>query len=433
MSKLLIDLRSSFWFVPALIVLAAGALAVFAIELDGAIGSEALARYPKLFGAGAEGTRQLLSAIASSTITVAGVVFSITIVALSLTSGQYSPRVLRSFMQDRINQHVLGVFLGIYVYCLLVLRTIRGGENEFVPGISVIVAIASALAGIAFLILFIHHISTSIQATEIMARVAGDTMSAIATQFARRDAGGDDELQASSADRPDWFSVGAANTGYIQSVNHDRLLEYARENACAVRMERTAGDFVVKGETVLTVNGDAPDEAAASRLNSAYAVNTYRDVTQDPAFGVQQLVEIALKALSPGINDTATARTSLDYIAAILIELTRHRIRDVEQIGGGEQGVLVIVRGRAVAFFVEQAFDAIRRNAATNVDMLLHTLCTIERVAAAAPEREWRDALSQQLGIIRDTIERGDYVLADRSKLIQAVERVARTLSPRKG
>ena len=249
MSKLLIDLRSSFWFVPALIVLAAGALALGAIELDGAIGGEALARYPRLFGAGAEGTRQLLSAIASSTITVAGVVFSITIVALSLTSGQYSPRVLRSFMQDRINQHVLGVFLGIYVYCLLVLRTIRGGENEFVPGISVIVAIASALAGIAFLILFIHHISTSIQATEIMARVAGDTMSAIATQFARSDAGEDDDLQAPSVERPGWMSVGAANTGYIQSVNHDRLLDYARENACAVAMGRPAGDLVVKSAT----------------------------------------------------------------------------------------------------------------------------------------------------------------------------------------
>ena len=430
MTKLLIDLRFSFWFVPALIVLVAAALAVLAIELDAAIGGEALARYPRLFGAGAEGTRQLLSAIASSTITVAGVVFSITIVALSLTSGQYSPRVLRSFMQDRINQHVLGVFLGIYVYCLLVLRTIRGGENEFVPGISVVVAIASALAGIAFLILFFHHISTTIQATEIMARVADDTISAIAAQFTRSDADEDGALQATSGEKTDWLSVGAANTGYIQSVNRDPLLEYAREHSCVVRMERTAGDFVVKGETVLAVTGGAADDTAARRLNSAYAVNTYRDVRQDPVFGVQQLVEIALKALSPGINDTATARTSLDYIAAILIELTKYRVREVKQIGDGEGGVLVIVRGRSVAFFVEQAFDAVRRDAARNVDMLLHTLGTIERVAVAAHASEWRDALSQQLAIIRDTIERNDYVLADRLKLTQAVERVTHALSP---
>lgn len=429
MTKLLIDLRSSFWFVPALLVFAAIALAVAAVELDSALGGEALARFPKLFGAGAEGTRQLLATIAGSTITVAGVVFSITIVALSLTSGQYSPRVLRSFMQDRINQLVLGVFLGIYVYCLLVLRTIRGGEDAFVPGISVIVAIGSALAGIAFLILFIHHISTAIQAAEIAARVARDTVSAIEAQLPLRNAEDDGGTEPPACEGATWSTVAAAHTGYIQSVNHGPLLEYARSNACMVRMERPAGDFVVSGETVLSVTGAVPDEAAAERLSAAYAVNTYRDVTQDPAFGVQQLVDIALKALSPGVNDTATARISLDYVAAILIELTKRRLRQVELLGDGKGGVLVIVRAHAVTFFVEQAFDAVRRNAATNVDMLLHTLRTLERVAISTQAAEWRQALSQQLAIISDTIERGQYVLADRLKLTQAAERVMQALA----
>lgn len=428
MSKLLTDLRSSFWFVPALLVLGAMVLAVAALELDSAVGAEALARYPKLFGAGAEGTRELLSAIASSTITVAGVVFSITIVALSLTSAQYSSRVLRSFMQDRINQTVLGVFLGIYVYCLLVLRTIQGGDEAFVPGISVIVGIASALGGIAFLILFIHHISTSIQATEITARVAGDTIVAIERQFERLDAEEGDPEPPPCKD-PRWSAVEASRTGYIQSVNHSALLDYARRRACVVRMVHTPGDFVVQGETLLSITGDAPDDAAVATLNSAFAVNTYRDVTQDPAFGLQQLVEIALKALSPGVNDTATARTSLDYVVAILIELTKYRIEEVRRVGDGDGGLLVMLLARPVAFFVEQAFDPVRRNAAANVDMLLHTLRAIERVAHATRASEWSHALSQQLAAMRESIERGEYVLADRRKLAQAADRAMRALS----
>jgi len=266
---------------------------------------------------------------------VAGVVFSITIVALSLTSAQYSPRVLRSFMQDRINQIVLGVFLGIYVYCLLVLRTIQGGDDGFVPAIAVTVGIGLALGGIAFLILFIHHISTSIQATE--ARVADDTILAIKQQFKRLDAQ-EGDTQPPPCDDPRWRAVVASRTGYIQSVNHDVLLDCARSKACVVRMARTAGDFVVQGETLLSVTGDQPDDAAVASLNSAFAVNTYRDVKQDAAFGLQQLVEIALKALSPGVNDTATAGTSLDYVVAILIELTKYRVKEVQNLSDALSG-----------------------------------------------------------------------------------------------
>ena len=430
MSKLITDLRSSFWFVPALVVLAAAALAVLAIELDGTVGSEALARYPRLFGAGAEGTRQLLSAIAGSTITVAGVVFSITIVALSLTSAQYSPRVLRSFMRDRTNQLVLGVFLGIYVYCLLVLRTVRGGENEFVPGISVLLAIALALVGVAFLILFIHHISTSIQATEITARVARDTIAAIEALFPRLDSHEERGTPAAPPENRSWSTVAAAETGYIQSISRAPLLDYARARACVVRMERSAGDFVVKGETLLSVSGDAPDEAAAARLNAAFAVNTYRDVTQDAAFGVQQLVDIALKALSPGVNDTATARTSLDYLTAILMELTRYEVKEEDLVVGDDGRVLLIVRGRSVTFFVDRTFDAIRRDAASNVDMLLHTLRALERVALCARTKQWRAALSHQLSALRDTIEHADYGTTDRLKLAHAAELVLHAVSP---
>jgi hypothetical protein len=175
-------------------------------------------KWPLLFGAGAAGSRGLLTAVASSMITVAGVVFSITIVALSLTSSQYTSRVLRNFMRDRMNQVVLGVFVGIFAYCLVVLRTIRGGdEGAFVPSLAVLGGLALAFVGIAFLIYFIHHISMSIQASSIIAAAAEETIAAVDHLFpkglgdnADEDADGN---PAAALGEQTWFAVAARKTG----------------------------------------------------------------------------------------------------------------------------------------------------------------------------------------------------------------------------
>jgi uncharacterized membrane protein len=180
------QLRSSFWFLPGVIVLAAVLLALFLVQLDLSLQEkQALyAEWPMLLGSGAEGARSLLSTVASSMITVAGVVFSITIVALSLASNQYTSRVLRNFMRDRVNQAVLGLFLGIFAYCLMVLRTIRGAEETiFVPSVAVLFGLLLAFVGIAVLIYFIHHIAMSIQAVNILAEVAVESLSAVEQLF----------------------------------------------------------------------------------------------------------------------------------------------------------------------------------------------------------------------------------------------------------
>ena len=427
MKKLLTDLRSSFWFIPALVVALAAALALGAVELDAAVGDAALAKHPRLFGAGAEGTRQLLSAIASSTITVAGVVFSITIVALSLTAAQYSPRVLRNFMRDRANQLVLGIFVGIYVYCLLVLRTIRGGEDAFVPGISMLGGVGFALIGIGVLIFFIHHIATSIQVSEIAARVARETVAALAEQHGRP--GGQADPQAPALpDQMSWRAVPALATGYIQAFEKGRLLDYARDRRCTVRMERAAGDFVVAGEMLLSVAGADPDEAQVKHLNRASAINTYRDVAQDPAFGVQQLVDIALKALSPGINDTATARNSLDYLTAILFEAARHPQAAEERYSEGGR-LLLVAMNRSFDFYIASTFDPIRRSSVHDVDMMVHSLRALARIARSSRTAACRVPIAKQLDAIEQTIAGGTYAAADKSKLDLAVHEVRNAIA----
>jgi len=187
------NLRSSFWFMPSLIVVDSivGALAL--IEADSIWGEHLRAQWPRLFGVGAEGARQVLSTLAGSMMTVMGITFSMTLLALTLASSQYTSRILRNFMRSRVTQVTLGIFAGIFVYCLIVLRTIHGGEAEFVPSLAVFFAFVMAIGGVGVLIFFIHHIASSIQASSIIASIAHETITAIDRLFPEKLGHGPDE------------------------------------------------------------------------------------------------------------------------------------------------------------------------------------------------------------------------------------------------
>ena len=250
LKRLWSTLRSSFWFVPSLIVAVSIVLAVALIEVDSTGSDQWLARWPRLFGASAEGARGMLSTIAGSMMTVVGVTFSMTLVTLALASSQYTSRILRNFMRDRVTQVVLGIFTGIFTYCLIVLRTIRGGdEGGFVPSLAVSFAVVLAIGGIGVLIFFIHHIAASIQASSIIASVADETMVAVDRLFPEKLGQGptdDDEDQALlPLPERNWQTVPATRNGYIQSVDNATLLRLAREHKTIVRMERGIGEFVV--------------------------------------------------------------------------------------------------------------------------------------------------------------------------------------------
>ena len=223
-------LRASFWFTPTLIVLASMVAAMVLVEVDSWQSAELAQWSPRLFGAGADGSRAMLSAIATSMVTVAGVVFSITIVTLSLTSTQYSPRVLRNFMRDAPTQVVLGVFVGVFAYCLVVLRTIRGGdEGAFIPSLSVLAGMGYAFVGIAVLIFFIHHVARSIQASAILARIAADTAAAIDQLFPQELAGAPPEADGDRTLPGCWQEVRAQRSGYVVTVDSEGLLDPRRK------------------------------------------------------------------------------------------------------------------------------------------------------------------------------------------------------------
>ena len=237
------------------------ALALSAVELDRAVADDWLQRLGWSYSGGAEGASLLLGTVAGSMIAIAGTVFSMTLVALSLASSQLGPRLLRNFMRDTANQVVLGTFVATFVYCLLVLRTIRrADEVAFVPHLSVSIGVLLALVSIAVLIYFIHHVSVSIQADEVVARVGKELEGGIDRLFPSQlgeprseaaTASGEAALPAAFAGeaRP----VGAAEDGYLQRVDADALMALASEEDLVLRLERRPGHYLVKGRAIVMV------------------------------------------------------------------------------------------------------------------------------------------------------------------------------------
>lgn len=389
LGKLAVSLRSSFWFLPACIVLASIALAMALLALDQQLGSRPSDRWPALFAVGADGARELMATIAGSMITVAGVVFSITIVALAQAATQYTSRVLRNFMRDRGNQIVLGVFLGVFAYCLCVMRTINSTDSDtLVPLVAATVGLLLALVAVAFLVYFIHHVAASIQSGEVTRGIAADTLHTIDNVFP--DLLHDDDAPADRDTDRDlhWYPVPAMQMGYIQKVDHDALVDFARKRNVVVRMERSLGDFANPDLPIACIGANhAPDAEVMRCLSQLFAIDTFRTIEQDVAFGIRQLVDVALKALSPAINDTTTAITSLDYLSLILRRLAGRRIQP-RPIRDGDT-LRLLPAGPGFERLLALTFDQILENAHGNTTVLLRILRAIEEAKGGtrSPQR----------------------------------------------
>ena len=425
-------LRSSFWFTPSLIVMVSIVFAVLLIDADSAGSDRWLAQWPRMFGAGAQGARDMMSTIASSMMTVVGVTFSMILVVLALASSQYTSRILRNFMSSRVTQVVLGIFAGIFTYSLIVLRTIRGGdEGAFVPNLAVFFGFVLALGGVGALMFFIHHIASSIQASSIIASVAQETVAAIDRLFPEKlgqelDKDDDDQKLHPLAAR-NWRGVPAKENGYIQSVNNAELLRLARDRKTIVRMEHGIGDFVVQNTTLASLAlEDTPDQEMIAALQATFSISHYRTVEQDAAFGIRQIVDVALKALSPGINDTTTAVMCVDYLTAILARLAPRQIPSLYRYEEGE--LRVIAKGPSFESLLAESFDQIRSNAKGDVAIMLRMLGAIQTLTSVTMSPQRRRALREQVQWIAELAERTLESTHDRARIDARLARVRETL-----
>ena len=432
--QLFSNIRSSFWFVPSLAVVASIAAALALIEVDSAWGGRWLVQWPRLFGVGAEGARQMLSTLAGSMISLMGITFSMTLVALALASSQYTSRILRNFMRSGVTQGTLGIFAGIFTYCLIVLRSIRGGEAEFVPSLAVLSAFVLAVGGIAALVFFIHHIASSIQASSIIASVAQETIAAIDRLFPEKPGPGPDKAEGKEneqvlppLDERTWYAVSAEVSGYVQSVNSDALLDLARDRKTIVRMEHGIGAFVVQNAVLVSLALTyPPDEETTAALNASYTISRHRTVEQDPAFGIRQMVDIALKALSPGVNDTSTAIMCVDYLTAILARLAPREFPRSRRYDGGALRVVAVVP--TFEGLLADAFDQIRGSAEGNVAIMARMLGAIDTLASLTASPRRRRALREHLQWIAELADRTIESAHDRARIEGRLMEVGETL-----
>jgi uncharacterized membrane protein len=408
---------------PSLMVTGSIAFAAALIEVDAAGGARWLNQWPRLFGAGADGARQMLATLAGSMISVMGITFSMTLLALALASGQYTSRILRNFMRSRITQLTLGIFAGIFAYCLIVLRTIRGGETEFVPSLAVFFAFSLALAGVVVLVYFIHHIASSIQASNIIASVAQETNDSIDRMFPEKPGHGSEEEEGQdqvlrSLDERTWYAVPAEVSGYIQSVDIGALLRLARGGKTIAKMEHGVGAFVVQNAALVSLALTyPPDQKTISALNGAYGISRHRMIEEDPAFGIRQIVDIALKALSPGINDTSTAVMCVDYLTSILGRLGCRPFPASHRYEGETLRVIAIVP--TFEALLAEAFDQIRGSAAGNVAVMACMLGALHTIGSLTANPRRRQALYEQVQWIAELADRTIESSHDRARIEQ--------------
>jgi uncharacterized membrane protein len=417
------QLRSSFWFVPSVMSTMAGFLALGLLQLDIAY-PNVIETIPFVYSGGADGTRGLLSAIAGSSITVAGTTFSITIAVLTLASSTYGPRVLRTFTRNTGNQVVLGTFVATFVYSLIVLRAVRGVEEQlFVPYLSTTVAIGLAVANIAVLIYFIHHVTVSIQASTIIAQVGDDLCRAIEHLYPQRfghGAEGNEERHGTTDALPwkrDSVAICSPDSGYIQTIDDQQLMALSTKHNMVVKVEHRPGAFVVKGDDVLHVwSPEHITDDLKVQLGAAFGFGKERTLTQDVTFGIWQLVDVAIRALSPSLNDPYTAVNCLHQISVALCLLAD---RDFPPPNRYDEGNRLRVVASPVTFgqMLDVAFNEIRQNGKQFGMVLTTMLDTIGVIAARVQSVDALDALRHHAQLIERSSYEGIANAYDRHKV----------------
>lgn len=402
-------LHTSYWFLPGILAISSIILAVVTLTLDRIIDFD---DWDWLYAGGPEGSRAVLSAIASSMVSVTATSFSITIVAMQLASSTFGPRLLRNFMKDTGNQIVLGVFIGTFIYSLLILRTIYNEEFDlFVPHLSVTVGIALAIISIGVLIYFIHHASTIIQVSHVLESVSDDLDKAIDRLFPEKIGVNPDATERPHTEDvpPDFqlqaYPIKSPRNGYLQAINDEKLMEIARKYNLLIHVKFRPGKFIVKGiDLVLVWPGIRVNQKLKRQLQQIFILGKERTEQQDVEFPIQQLVEIALRAISPGINDPFTAIRCIDRLSAGLCYLVQRQFPSPYRYDYDNQ-LRVIAPSLDFDGIVNQAFNQIRQYGKSDASVTIRLLEAIALIATYTQNRQYREVLRRHA----DMVERGSH------------------------
>ncbi|MGE0718921.1 MAG: DUF2254 domain-containing protein, partial [Alphaproteobacteria bacterium] len=387
-------LAETFWLLPAAMTAAGVGLALLLLAIDrSGMVPRWMLENAWIYNGSGTGARTLLGAVASSTIGVAGTVFSITIAALSLAAGQMGPRLLRNFTKDRANQFVLGAFLGTFSYALMVLRTVRvQDEGAFVPHLSLTVSIVLAFVCVATLVFFVGHMANRINVDTVVGLVSHDMRLAF-------------ERIALTEREPEppplsfWRDAAAIHDGrhgYLLHLDHEGLAKWAAEKGTAVRLLARPGDFVFPGAPIALM---APAvDGGEDAIREATALSDQRGSSADLEFAVRQLVEVAVRALSPGINDPHTAVSVIDQLGATLCRLAPLQLPTGVVLHEGK--TVLVVPAVDYDGLVDAMFHMIRQNGAHSTAILVRLLDVLASVAGCEHDPRRRIALRRHADLV---------------------------------
>lgn len=401
-----LSIKASYWFIPSILTAAAVALAAATIQLDRVWGSGWLTAFEWFEGIGPEGARAQLTVIASAMIAISSTVFAITIAAVAYASGNYGPRLLNNFMNDRGNQVSLGVFVATFVYNLLVLRTVRNPEDAppaggaaaeaataFVPQLSMLVSSASVLLAVAVLVYFLHHVPASIRINTVLGGIGRRLISDIEKRFPAQ--GGAEEPPSQAGGEP----IAATRVGYVEIIDFAELDSLARRHGAIFSLAVRTGDFIHPHLPVVHVSPGPADPDLAEAVLDCFSLGNSRTPEQDLEFLIDELVEIGLRALSPGVNDPFTAVTSLHWQAAALAKLA-----DRNLVEGPEQQGYDTERVRPIAddfrHYLGRSFGAMRPSVAGSPIAAKIFLETLAGVAVGATSAERRAVVLEEARLL---------------------------------
>ena len=422
-------LLTNLWVVPAIEVVAAAVLFAITYALDFAAYDGKFALPGWTISGSPDAARQILTAIAAAIITVVGVVFSIVIVALTLTSTQFGPRMLRNFIRDRGTQVTLGTFVGTFVYAVLALGSIgQGGHGTFVPHISITVTLVLMVVDLAVLIYFLNHVATQIQLPQVIAGIAGDLAEAIDAQAGDAAPGADDRqaAQVISQMAGPGGAVNAPRSGYLQFIHHRTLVQIAAEEGAVVYLRYRPGHFLVQGHPYATVWPPGAAAKVARELSSSHVIGPYRTLAQDVSFGIDQLVEIGIRALSAAVNDTFTALTCIDWIGDSLCKVTG-RWQPTRIHADADGAVRVITTEISYERLVQRSFEKVRQAGRGMPAVLIRQLDALEKIMERSTTEDQRAVLLGQAEMIERSSQQSVPEAADRADVRRRYDAVLST------
>lgn len=392
--KFINQLSDAFWLVPGAMVLAGILLAVALLGLDrGGHLPDWLTRGDWFYNGGGTGARTLLGVVAGSTIGVAGTVFSITIAALSLAAGQMGPRLLRNFTSDRGVQVTLGAFLGTFSYSLMVLRSVRTQEEgPFTPHLALSVAILLAFGCVATLVYFVAHMANRINVDTVIDLVSDDIRAAMQATIT-------DAPQSEAPPTDFWANATTivdARRGYLQQLDESGLADWAARHGTAIRLLVRRGDYVYPGAPIALMSVQVPEAEEAVR--DATALGSTRGSAGDVEHAVRQLVEVGVRALSPGINDPHTAMSVLDRLGGALCDLAGAQLPSGVTLRDGN--VALVVPSLGYSSLADVMFHMLRQNAAGSTAVAIRLLDVLTAVIATESDDTRRAHLLRHAGLM---------------------------------